>query len=678
MRRSVIQSWLCSAGSSFILTVGCVSGLGLLAPAIAQTGLSQVESWRYDSEQVRLEITTTGSVRPSLFTLQDPPRVVLDFANTTFTEGSKHIPQIGKVQSLRISQMDTMTTRFVLTLERDVSLTSDLVQLQTAGPERWAVQFLNADALAYIPPSRPLITSPTTTPTGSIPSPTLTPAPPPAIPAPSPVQIPSGPGSLPAPPQVPSVPLEPLAPPTGSAPIVPATTPPAITPPRAQSPIPGNAPQLASAGSSVQLIQVTPVDAGFFVRTTGPVSVTTRRITNPDRIVVDFLGATLSKGLTQRALTVQRQGVNRLRVGQFEPTIARVVLDVDPTASDWESQYDPQQGGVLLRPGGGRNASLRPDPPPNYDGPLATISGVNLVGNELTIRGDGFLFYESGWDPQSGGYRISVTPARLPASLPDPGLPIDGPVERIRFRQETERTVSILVQPSKDFNVTQPAPGQGSRQITLLVQALDGSVPAAPVTVPGGVAQPTYTAPVPGQAIVALDPGHGGRDPGAVGVNGVQEKVVNLNISNKVAQFLQAEGISYVFTRTDDREILLQPRVDTAVRTGATIMVSIHTNAFDRSGINGIETYYLRPDSARLATTMHRFIVGGTGAFDRGVRRANFFMVRETPTTMPSVLLELGYLSNPAEASKLATDEYQTQVARAVANGIKAYLQGSP
>lgn len=649
---------LCSG----ITTLSLDSGLGSGAAWAQTSGLAQVDNWRYDSEKVRLEVNTQGDVRPSLFILQDPPRVVLDFPNTEWGAAPKHIPQIGRVQSLRISQLDPTTTRFVLTLERSFDLSLDQLQLQTAGPKRWAVRFINAEPLAYSP--RPFDQAEQIL-LGSRPTPAAT-----TEPRPTPTPNPGSAGQLPPPPTT----LSPL-----TALPQPTTTLAPITPPRANSPVPpsASAPAFNPGSSSLnttQLLGITPTSNGFLVRTSGPAAATIRRITDPDRIVVDFLDTTVSKGLTQRSLTINQLGVFRLRIGQFEPTVARVVLDVDQTSGDWETRYDPQQGGVVLVPAGGSSqASLLPDQPSNFEGPVATITNVNLVGNQLMIVADGFLFYRSGWEPASGGYRISVKPARLPQSLPDPGLPADGPIDRIRFRQETEDTVSILVQPSKDFNVIEPSPGQGARQITLLVQALDGSTPV--VSAPVSPGAPTNA--IPGQPLVAIDPGHGGRDPGAV-ANGLLEKTLNLNVSFKVAQLLQAEGIGVIMTRTDDREILLQPRVDTAVQAGASILVSIHHNALDRSGVNGIETYYLRPDSERLASTLHRSIVASSGGTDRGVRRARFFMVRVTPTTMPSVLLELGYMTNPAEASRLATDEYQTILAQSIANGIKAYFRGQP
>ncbi|MEO0356577.1 MAG: N-acetylmuramoyl-L-alanine amidase, partial [Cyanobacteria bacterium P01_A01_bin.3] len=142
----------------------------------------------------------------------------------------------------------------------------------------------------------------------------------------------------------------------------------------------------------------------------------------------------------------------------------------------------------------------------------------------------------------------------------------------------------------------------------------------------------------------------------------------------RVEQLLRQQGFGVVMTRRDDREIQLQPRIDTAVAGGADILVSIHVNALERSEISGVETYYLRADSARLAQTMHRSILNSTGAVDRNIRRARFYMVRETPTSMPSVLLEMGYLTNPTEARRLASPEYQERLAQAIARGVASYF----
>ncbi|MEN9224841.1 MAG: N-acetylmuramoyl-L-alanine amidase [Thermostichus sp. HHBFW_bins_43] len=613
MRPQTNQGRLSSVWGSLLL-LG-LAGAGLFSPPPVQaqtatTGLSRIDNWQYNPQQGRLEVNTQGEVRPFLFILQDPPRVVLDFPNTRLGRDPQTQTFSGRVGSLQISQLTDTITRFVLHLQPDQPLSLNQVQLLTANPSRWAVQFTHAGNLSLAP---------------------LFPS--------------SGGSSLP---------------------------PPLLTPPpRSQSPHSPLLPPVSRSGN--QILEVSPQSEGFFIRTQGSPSTTVRRILDPDRVVVDFLQTSLSPALTQRAYPINRLGVSRLRIGQFEPTVARVVLEVDPSSGDWEARYDAQRGGIWIQPaGGGMQASLLPDANGSgASGPLATLQSVQLQGNQLIISADGFMFYRAGWDPASGGYRISVAPARLPQSLPDPGLPANGPVERIRFVQEDARTVNILVQPSEEFNVFEPNPGQGSRRITLQLQPLTAPLPMAQPQFP---VQPQPPQPV-GRPIIAIDAGHGGRDPGAIGVDGIQEKHITLSISKQVQQLLQERGYGVVMTRTDDREILLQPRVDIAVEANATLLVSIHANALDRSAIHGIETYYLRPDSAELATTLHRSLVRATGAADRGVRRARFFMVRETPTGMPSVLLELGYLTNPTEGRKLATAEYQAILSRAIVDGIEAFLR---
>ncbi|MGQ9836420.1 MAG: N-acetylmuramoyl-L-alanine amidase [Cyanobacteriota bacterium] len=622
-QRYAKQGWIPAGLFGSVLLLG-LAGVGLFSspPVQAQTtttGLSRIDNWHYNPEQGRLEVNTQGEVRPFLFVLQDPPRVVLDFPNTRFGRDPQTQTFSGRVRSLQVSQLTDTITRFVLHLQPGQPLSFNQLQLLTANPSRWAVQLTNATGLF------------------------------------SPPLLPSSSGAQ------------------GSVPLTATASPPLLTPPP-RSPAPSLPLPPSGSHSGNQILAVSPEAEGFFIRTQGSPSTTVRRILDPDRVVVDFLQTSLSSALSQRVYTINRLGVSRLRIGQFEPTVARVVLDVDPSSSDWEARYDPQRGGIWIQPaGGGMQASLLPDADVSgVSRPLATVQSVQLQGNQLTISADGFMFYRAGWDPASGGYRISVAPARLPQSLPDPGLPANGPVARIRLVQEDARTVSVLVQPSQEFTVFEPNPGQGTRRITLQLQPLNAPLAIAQPQVP--LSPPAKQVPAT-QPVIALDPGHGGRDPGAIGVDGVQEKHVVLSVSQQVQRLLQERGYQLIMTRTDDREVLLQPRVDMAVKANATVLVSIHANALDRSGINGIETYYLRPDSAELATTLHRSLVRATGAADRGVRRARFFMVRETPTGMPSVLLELGYLTNPTEGRKLATAEYQAILSRAIADGIEAFLR---
>jgi len=174
--------------------------------------------------------------------------------------------------------------------------------------------------------------------------------------------------------------------------------------------------------------------------------------------------------------------------------------------------------------------------------------------------------------------------------------------------------------------------------------------------------------------VVAIDPGHGGRDPGAVGIGGLQEKEIVLDISQQVAAILEQQGVQVIMTRTDDREIDLEPRVDLAERVNATLFVSIHANAIDmsRPDVNGLETYYY--DSGEtLARTIHNSVLEGTGTNDRRVRQARFFVLRKT--SMPSVLVEVGFVTGADDAARLRDPAYRTQVAASIARGILLYIR---
>jgi N-acetylmuramoyl-L-alanine amidase len=173
------------------------------------------------------------------------------------------------------------------------------------------------------------------------------------------------------------------------------------------------------------------------------------------------------------------------------------------------------------------------------------------------------------------------------------------------------------------------------------------------------------------RVVIAIDPGHGGRDPGAIGLNGLRETDVNLDISQQVARMLQEQGVQVVLTRRDDREIDLAPRVDTAERSGADVFVSIHANAAGTDA-NGVETYYYSSGYA-LAQAIQSSIVSELNVVDRGVKRARFYVL--TQTSMPAALVEVGFLTGRQDAARLRDPAYRTRMAQAIARGILRYVQ---
>lgn len=205
-----------------------------------------------------------------------------------------------------------------------------------------------------------------------------------------------------------------------------------------------------------------------------------------------------------------------------------------------------------------------------------------------------------------------------------------------------------------------------------------------PITSPQTVEDPApnlaQTAPVSPppqrqQVMVMIDPGHGGVDPGAVGIGGLQEKGVVMAVALHVAALLQRQGVMVQMTRQADQTVDLQPRVDMAEAANATIFVSIHANAVNmqRPEVNGVETYYYSDAGARLANVLHRRVMSSMAMNDRGIKQARFFVLRRT--SMPAALIEIGFVTGAADAPKLRDAAWQAQMGQAIATGILDYIQ---
>lgn len=171
---------------------------------------------------------------------------------------------------------------------------------------------------------------------------------------------------------------------------------------------------------------------------------------------------------------------------------------------------------------------------------------------------------------------------------------------------------------------------------------------------------------------VVIDAGHGGKDPGAEGASTREEKHFTLELSKRIHSLLQKEpAIEAYLSREDDTFISLDDRAAYANQIGADLFVSIHGNTYEKP-VSGTETYYWDESSYKLAEVMHRYALEGTGLPDRNIRRTEFRVL--VNTKMPSVLLELGYLSNAHDEEKMLTDAFQERTAESIVRGIKVYL----
>ena len=175
---------------------------------------------------------------------------------------------------------------------------------------------------------------------------------------------------------------------------------------------------------------------------------------------------------------------------------------------------------------------------------------------------------------------------------------------------------------------------------------------------------------------IVIDPGHGGQDRGATGINGLLEKEVNLEVSLQVAEQLRARGFNVIMTRNSDVEINLEERVQIAERANADLFISIHANAHPNPAITGTEAFYASGKSSSvqsyyMATLLQQEVSRALHLPSLGTKTARFIVIRET--TMPAALLELAFLSNAVDEALLRTPQAQQKAADAIVRAILTY-----
>jgi len=396
-----------------------------------------------------------------------------------------------------------------------------------------------------------------------------------------------------------------------------------------------------------------------------------------------------------------------------------------PAAGSYTAALDGHD--VQFTPGGSLavvDGKLTPLP-----GPIRTLEG-HAVGSLATAAA---LLGPLGWElagdagaprlvPRRGGERLAVdvVPSatgtlvvvrgseqrpRLLAAAGQAELRFPGPVELAQPVAPHPEVYSV--EASENALVVRLAPGV----------EIAASYPLADPTrfvlrLAGAKAEPRGELAERSGPLVVIDPGHGGDDQGARGPGGEEEKNITLAVSRLTAQRLQAASVAARLTRESDETLALVDRTSTANRLKADVFVSIHLNASQARGARGAETYFMNADasdaqaaaaaarenasagadavqlilwdlahvanlneSSRLARTLQTRLNTLHAIADRGVKQAPFVVL--TGATMPAALVEIGFLSNPEEARRLLTPEFQTEVAAALSEGIVDYLRGA-
>lgn len=452
-------------------------------------------------------------------------------------------------------------------------------------------------------------------------------------------------------------------------------------------------------------------------------------LANPSRLIVDLPETKLNQPTSSQVLS---NGIKSLRVGQVDTNRTRMVLELDPDYS-----IDPQQ--VLIQASSNKQWSIQLPTPqslksfprgapsgpvavfnengqivaaqpyrPKPEAPPAPKLANNLTGTPINyialdptrtgilVQTDRLskvqLQYTTGVDVPSGSYRVTIPNARLA-----PGYQIPPDSQRYLTVSTQGDDINILVRRADGVKVDIVRQYLDSRWVYL--QPLLGNTPriagrpAEPITVPRATNRPAPT-PIPtpapkqdtsppvrpnnGRVLVMLDPGHGGKDPGAIGVGGLREVEVILPIAKRVAEILEKQGIAVKLTRNGDYFVGLEERVTMSRDAGATLFVSIHANSIDnRPDVNGLELYHYNLGQS-FAETVHSAVldyVNKNGFYlnNRNVRSARFLVLRKS--AIPAILVETGYLTSEAEAARLRREDYQKVMAEGIAKGIIQYVK---
>jgi N-acetylmuramoyl-L-alanine amidase len=274
---------------------------------------------------------------------------------------------------------------------------------------------------------------------------------------------------------------------------------------------------------------------------------------------------------------------------------------------------------------------------------------------------------------------------------------VDAPVVRLALSLPSQRLIEIsaikggiAVHVDAGDDVAAARAGAGSLSGGELVAAALATSPPLPLDQAPPVDDSTWKfSPAPsGKAnprLIVIDPGHGGSDTGAMH-NGLVEKNLTLDISERLKSVLLARGWQVKLTRESDVDVYapndsahdeLQARCDVANNAGARLFISIHVNSFTSSGLNGTTVYYYNGSSYGLARAVHERLASTLPTNDDGIQKANFYVIHHT--AMPAILVETAFLSNPGDAAFLRSPGFLQKIASGIADGVGKYASpGQP
>lgn len=409
---------------------------------------------------------------------------------------------------------------------------------------------------------------------------------------------------------------------------------------------------------------------------TGEVDYRTMALSAPGRVVVDLMGARLSPKV-QRELTLSGDFASRVRIAQNNKETVRVVIETDLAQNPKAYDVFSLRGGsaayrVVMDIGGKGITPVTPVKPVTPSKPTTPSSNKQEDTHSPNVSPSKPT---NPFNPNSTNHDTSKGKGTRVIDFSG-GNKDTNPTNN--NTNNSHNSTSDTTDSSKK-NQTNVQPENKNDQ------QKNNQKPSARDEDTDDNKEHESTRVLQGRSIT-IDPGHGGSDTGAIGPTGVTEKSVTLRIAKRLEELLEDAGAKVYMTRKTDTEVSpkgayasdveeLQARCDVANRANTDIFVSIHMDSFSNGGAHGTTGYYYTygsDASQRLARLIKNRVVSALGTMDRGAKAANFYVIRKT--TMPAVLIEVAFVSNPDEELLLNSSVGIERAAQAIYQGIVDYF----
>ncbi len=628
----------------------------------AQAG--KIISWEFEEQDNNLVFVTDEGVQPEAELLSNPTRLVIDLPGTSLDRETVKESYNGTVRGFRIGQSEPDTSRIVVEFAPGYTVDSDEIEFEEDSGTEWTVKIPDTKVDRFSPASDDDEEEV--------------------------VKL-----------DVPEVDIADTLPGLATAEAKDTETDSSDSETTASNIDSTEVEETESEEtniSSVDSPHITATKNGFFIAIDGNRQIKIDSERDGDRIKFFLDGVTLPSDLDSQTVAVNQYGVSTIEFEQVDDSEAVMSLEVIENSPDWLATFS-RINGLLLLPKGELPTSdidtSSPETSLSESLPITESLGQSKISSDLSLideieltDDDTNLLVHA--DEQlsavtsrssNGIYQVIINNAKLAANFRGPELKVGSPISELKVRQENSRVV-LEVATRLRYRLGQLSTEDQAIALPIEVGVApppESDVPLLPPgfdKLPKSSPMPVTPASFPAEdrPRIVIDPGHGGHDPGTVGIGGVQEKDVILPISLDVAEILRKQGIEIIMTRDTDTFISLEGRTDMANDLNADLFVSIHANAINlsRPDVNGLETYYYQ-SGRRLAEIIHWSVLNGVNIDDRGIRRARFFVLRHS--TMPAVLVEVGFLTGEEDASRLKDPDHRRQMAEAIARGIIEYIK---